>query len=72
MFDSIGISEWMAASIALWLAAQLPLGMLVGCYLRRATVTATAEPVPAAIAQRNPGWQALLQGRVIPTARRAL
>ena len=75
MFDSIGISEWVAASIALWLAAQLPLGMLVGLYLRRATAlspTGAAEAVPVAIAQRNPGWQALLQNRVLPAAHRAL
>ena len=37
MFGSFGITEWVAASITLWLAAQLPLGMLVGFYLRRAT-----------------------------------
>jgi hypothetical protein len=70
MFGSIGISEWVAASITLWLAAQLPLGMLVGFYLRRATVL-NAEAVPA-YAQRNRGWQAVLNGRGLPTAHRAL
>jgi hypothetical protein len=74
MFGSIGISEWVAASIMLWLAAQLPLGMLVGFYLRRATVLSTlgtVEAVPA-YAQRNRGWQDLLQGRVVSAAQRAL
>ena len=75
MFGSIGISEWVAASITLWLAAQLPLGMLVGLYLRRATamsVIGAIELVPA-YAQRNGGWQGFLQGRVaVPAAHRAL
>lgn len=70
MFGSIGISEWVAASITLWLAAQLPLGMLVGFYLRRATAL-SAEAVPA-YAQRNRGWQTVLNGRGLPTAHRAL
>jgi len=73
MFGSIGISEWVAASITLWLAAQLPLGMLVGSYLRRATtlsVIGAGQPVPA-YAPRNRGWQELLQSRVAP-AHRAL
>ena len=60
MFDSIGISEWVAASISVWLVAQLPLGMLVGYYLRRATVLSTVEVAPV-YPQRNMAWQ-LLQG----------
>ena len=74
MFEAIGISEWVAASITVWLAAQLPLGMLVGFYLRRATALSAvdaSEPMPVVIAQRKPGWQVLLQGRVLP-AHRAL
>jgi len=74
MFGSIGISEWVAASITLWLAAQLPLGMLVGLCLRRATalsVIGAMETVPA-YAQRNRGWQAFLESRVGPAAHRAL
>ena len=71
MFGSLGISDWVAASITLWLAAQLPLGMLVGLYLRRATVLNTAGAVETApvYAQRNRGWQEFLQ---IPAAPRAL
>ncbi len=71
MFGSFGITEWVAASITLWLAAQLPLGMLVGSYLRRATALSTigaVENLPA-YAQRNRGWQEFLQ---IPAAPRAL
>jgi hypothetical protein len=74
MFSSIGISEWVAASITLWLAAQLPLGMLVGSYLRRTAALGAigaVEAVPV-YAQRNQRWQAFLQGRVLPTAHRAL
>jgi hypothetical protein len=74
MFGSLGISEWVAASITLWLAAQLPLGMLVGSYLRRTAALGAigaVETVPA-YAQRNRGWQGILQGRVLPTAPRAL
>jgi hypothetical protein len=71
MFGSLGITEWVAASITLWLAAQLPLGMIVGFYLRRATALSTVGAVEAApvYAQRNRGWQELLQ---IPAAPRAL
>jgi hypothetical protein len=74
MFGSFGITEWVAASITLWLAAQLPLGMVVGSYLRRATALSTigaveAEPV---YAQRNRGWQDFLQNPVVPAAPRAL
>jgi hypothetical protein len=74
MFGSFGITEWVAASITLWLAAQLPLGMLVGFYLRRATALSTigaVEPAPV-YAQRNRGWQGFLQGKAIPAAPRAL
>jgi hypothetical protein len=73
MFGSIGISEWVAASITLWLAAQLPLGMFVGSYLRRAAALSKigAETVPA-YARRNRSWQAFLQSRVAPAAHRAL
>jgi len=74
MFGSFGISEWVAASITLWLAAQLPLGMLVGFYLRRATALSTigaVEAVPV-YAQRHRGWQEILQSRVLPAAPRAL
>ena len=71
MFGSLGITEWVAASITLWLAAQLPLGMIVGFYLRRATALSTVGAVEAApaYAQRHRGWQELLQ---IPAAPRAL
>jgi hypothetical protein len=71
MFGSLGISEWLAASITLWLAAQLPMGMLVGFYLRRATALSTVGVVEAApvYAQRTRGWQEFLH---IPAARRAL
>jgi len=71
MFGSFGITEWVAASITLWLAAQLPLGMLVGFYLRRATALSLVGAVETApvYAQRKPGWQELLQ---IPAAPRAL
>jgi hypothetical protein len=74
MFGSFGIAEWVAASITLWLAAQLPLGMLVGSYLRRATALSTVRAVEAApvYAQRNRGWQDFLQGQVVPAAPRAL
>jgi hypothetical protein len=74
MFGSFGIAEWVAASITLWLAAQLPLGMLVGSYLRRATVLSAVRAVEAApaYAQRNRGWQDFLQGQVVPAAPRAL
>ena len=71
MFGSLGITEWVAASITLWLAAQLPLGMLVGFYLRRATALSTigaAEPAPV-YAQRHRGWREFLQ---IPATPRAL
>jgi hypothetical protein len=71
MFGSFGITEWVAASITLWLAAQLPLGMLVGFYLRRATMLNTigaVEAVPVH-AQRKQRWQELLQ---VPAAPRAL
>jgi hypothetical protein len=71
MFGSFGISEWVAASITLWLAAQLPLGMLVGFYLRRATALSTigaVEAVPV-YAQPKRNWQEFLQ---IPAAPRAL
>ena len=74
MFGSIGISEWVAALITLWLAAQLPLGMLVGLCLRRATalsVIGAMETAPA-YAHRNRGWQAFLENRVAPAAHRAL
>jgi hypothetical protein len=74
MFGSLGISEWVAASITVWLAAQLPLGMLVGAYLRRTaalSVIGAVETVPA-YARRNRRWQDLLHGRVFPTAPRAL
>ena len=71
MFGSLGITEWVAASITLWLAAQLPLGMLVGSYLRRATALSTvgAVEVLPVYAQRNRGWQEILR---IPAAPRAL
>ena len=74
MFGSFGITEWVAASITLWLAAQLPLGMLVGSYLRRATALNSigAVEVAPAYAQRNRGWQDFLQGQVVPAAPRAL
>ena len=74
MFGSFGITEWVAASITLWLAAQLPLGMLVGFYLRRATALSTVDVVESApvYAQRNSGWQDFLQGKAIPAAPRAL
>jgi len=71
MLGSIGISDWVAASITLWLAAQLPLGMLVGFYLRRATALSTigaVETVPAYV-QRNSRWQEILR---LPAAPRAL
>jgi hypothetical protein len=64
MFGSFGITEWVAASITLWLAAQLPLGMLVGFYLRRATALSTVgvavETAPV-YAQHHRGWQGFLQ-----------
>ena len=71
MFGSFGITEWVAASITLWLAAQLPLGMMVGFYLRRATVLSTMGAVEAApvYAQPKRSWQEFLQ---IPAAPRAL
>jgi hypothetical protein len=71
MFGSLGISDWVAASITLWLAAQLPLGMLVGFYLRRATVLSAVGAVEAApvYAQPKRGWPEFLQ---IPAAPRAL
>lgn len=74
MFGSFGITEWVAASITLWLAAQLPLGMLVGFYLRRAAALSTISVVETAplYAQRNRGWQGFLQGPVVPAAPRAL
>jgi hypothetical protein len=74
MFGSFGITEWVAASITLWLAAQLPLGMLVGFYLRRATALSTVGAVEAApaYAQRKSAWQDFLQGKAIPAAPRAL
>ena len=74
MLGSLGITEWVAASITIWLAAQLPLGMLVGLYLRRATALSTVgavEPAPA-YAQRNRRWQGFLQGEIVPAAPRAL
>ena len=70
MFGSFGITEWVAASITLWLAAQLPLGMLVGSYLRRAAALHTIGAVESpAYVQRNRRWQEFLQ---IPAAPRAL
>lgn len=73
MFGSFGITEWVAASITLWLAAQLPLGMLVGFYLRRATVSTVGAVETAPVyAQRSHGWQSFLQGKAIPAAPRAL
>jgi hypothetical protein len=72
MFGSFGITEWVAASITLWLAAQLPLGMLVGFYLRRATALSTVGVVVEAApvyAQPQRGWQDFLQ---VPAAPRAL
>jgi hypothetical protein len=74
MFGSFGITEWVAASITLWLAAQLPLGMLVGFYLRRATALSTIGVVEAApvYAQRDSAWRNFLQGKAVPAAPRAL
>jgi len=74
MFGSFGLTEWVAASITLWLAAQLPLGMMVGFYLRRATALSTVGAVETApvYAQRNSGWHSFLQGKAIPAAPRAL
>ena len=71
MLGSFGISEWVAASITLWLAAQLPLGMLVGFYLRRATALSAigAVETPPVYAQRKRTWQEFLH---IPAAHRAL
>lgn len=70
MFGSIGITEWVAASITVWLAAQLPLGILVGFYLRHATALSALEAVPV-YARRRRSWQEFLQDRALP-ARRAL
>jgi hypothetical protein len=63
MLGSIGISEWVAALITFWLAAQLPLGMLVGFYLRRATVLGAPAGVQNAFVapQRGGVWPDLLQ-----------
>jgi hypothetical protein len=71
MFGSFGITEWVAASITLWLAAQLPLGMMVGFYLRRAAVLSTMGAVETApvYAQPKRRWQEFLQ---IPAAPGAL
>lgn len=70
MFGSIGITEWVAASITVWLAAQLPLGILVGFYLRHAAALSALEAVPV-YARRRRSWQEFLQDRALP-ARRAL
>jgi hypothetical protein len=74
MFGSFGITEWVAASITLWLAAQLPLGMLVGFYLRRATALSTIGAVETApvYARRRGGWDSFLPGSSVPAAPRAL
>ena len=71
MLGIMGISEWVPALIALWLAAQLPLGMFVGSYLRRAAVLSTADAGPVAI-QRGRTWQELLPASAMPAGTRAL
>jgi hypothetical protein len=43
MLGSLGLSETLQALIVCWLAAQLPLGMLIGSALRRATLLSTVE-----------------------------
>ena len=73
MLGSIGITEWVAAMITFWLAAQLPLGILVGFYLRRATVLSTIDAAYAVPVRLEAGrrWQELFPVpafRAIPPA----
>ena len=71
MLSSFGISEWVAALITCWLAVQLPLGILVGVYLRRSAVLIAADASPAETYRSN-GWTEFLQAPAIsatPSAR---
>jgi len=75
MLSAIGISEWAAALITVWLVAQLPLGMLVGFYLRRMSAMnfapgAIVAPEPAQVyAPLGKSWPEFLP---VPVAPRAL
>ncbi|HVM82821.1 MAG TPA: hypothetical protein VMW18_02955 [Candidatus Binatia bacterium] len=67
MLSSFGISEWVAALITCWLAVQLPLGILVGFYLRRSAVLVAVQASPA-MTYRGNGWVEFLHPAT-PSAR---
>jgi hypothetical protein len=48
-----------------WFAVQLPMGMMLGRYLRQAAALGlSSRPVETESAQRANGWQGFLQGYV--------
>jgi hypothetical protein len=68
MLSVLGISDWLAAALAAWLAAQLPLGILVGFCLRR--VNALPDGWDA-LAAADKSWADLLTSpnAVLPVLR---
>ncbi|HVT52480.1 MAG TPA: hypothetical protein VHE77_12970 [Dongiaceae bacterium] len=56
MLGSLGISDWITAAVAAWLAVQLPLGIVVGICLRRIN----AAYVPEAVVDDRLAWPELL------------
>jgi hypothetical protein len=60
----MGVSEWLEAWMVAWFAIQLPMGMMLGRYLRQASpLSLNAKPAEAAVTDRAHGWQGILQGR---------
>lgn len=74
MLGSIGLSEWVAASITIWLALQVPLGMVVGFYLRRTAALNAFNGLEtrAVSADLGSSWQDFMQGGTVSTAFPAL
>ena len=66
MLGALGISEWVAAAVTAWLAVQLPMGILVGFCLRRATALSTTELGLSVAAESGGNWQDFLQPRPLP------
>jgi hypothetical protein len=56
MLGLLGISDWITAAVTAWLAAQLPLGIVVGICLRRIN----AASMPEATADERVVWPELL------------
>jgi hypothetical protein len=59
MLGSLGISDWVTAAVTAWLAAQLPLGIVVGICLRRINAVNMQETAAAAGDERV-AWPELL------------